>query len=536
MLEEDEHESLRVAIVGGGIGGLALATFLATSTSSRYKQPKVDIYESAPTLTELGAGVGIWLRTWRILEAIASGALVHDLKAVAPPGRDFSVGLRKAFEFRKGDLSPEGKSFYTMKVPFGVLTLHRADFQRILAQHAIPPAKPHFGKRIIGYEYADENDLESEIVLRFSDGSTARTDVLVGADGIRSVVRREVIRRFVKRGVLALVPCPNSTIGNDGDDIQNPDQGALISDLVEPVWSGTIVYRNLIPLEKIEERFPNHRAGRGPVVYFGKNQHVIAFPIASAGGSAAASDSNSSVKVDSTQSQMVNLVAFVSDPAREGTRLPAGEPWVRPATKEEVLEKFGGWEDEVLALLELAEKPLAWAIHTVKSLPRYSDADGRVALLGDAAHAMSPHQGAGGGQAIEDAYVLASLLTHPRLTRRNIANALKAYDAIRVPISQRVMESSRANGMMYEFNLGWDEGADLRRESQNGDVDEEMNRLRNLADSIMQIHRWEWEEFESGRDSGESQRKSAIRTFEDSLSDKFVFLNGDPRHCRKREG
>ena len=50
---------------------------------------------------------------------------------------------------------------------------------------------------------------------------------------------------------------------------------------------------------------------------------------------------------------MVNLVAFVSDPSREGTRLPAGEPWVRPASREEVLGKFSGWEDEVMALLEV---------------------------------------------------------------------------------------------------------------------------------------------------------------------------------------
>ncbi|KAL5485616.1 hypothetical protein ACEPAI_6657 [Sanghuangporus weigelae] len=516
MSEEDE--SLRVAIVGGGIGGLALATFLSTSTSSQHRRLTVDIYEAAPSLTELGAGVGIWLRTWRILEAVASGALAQDLKAVAPPGRDFGGGLRKAFEFRRGDLSPKGKSFYTMEVPFGVLTLHRADFQRVLAQYAIPPAKPHFGKRIAGYEYADENDLESEIILRFSDGSTARTDVLVGADGIRSVVRREVICRLVKRGVLQLDLCSHSSVSNDDDHVRKLDQDALISDLVEPIWSGTIVYRNLIPLEKLEERFPNHRAGRGPVVYFGKNQHVIAFPIASSGG-AAASDSGSAVKVDSTQTQMVNLVAFLSDPAREGTRLPPGEPWVRPATKEEVLEKFGGWEVEVIALLELAEKPLAWAIHTVKALPRYSDADGRVVLLGDAAHAMTPHQGAGGGQAIEDAYVLASLLTHPRLTRHNLANALKAYSTVRVPISQRVMETSRANGMMYEFNLGWDEDADHERANLNGDIDEEMNSLRRLADAIMQIHRWEWEELESGRDSGECQRKFAIHTFEETLSD-----------------
>ena len=83
---------------GGGIGGLALATFLA---SSEYSSSSLDvtIYEAGPSLTELGAGVGIWLRTWRILTSIsfpnAKDGLEDDLTRIAPAGRDMSTNIRE---------------------------------------------------------------------------------------------------------------------------------------------------------------------------------------------------------------------------------------------------------------------------------------------------------------------------------------------------------------------------------------------------------------------------------------------------------
>lgn len=66
--------------------------------------------------------------------------------------------------------------------------------------------------------------------------------------------------------------------------------------------------------------------------------------------------------------------------------------------------------------------------------------------MGDAAHAASPHQGAGAGQAIEDAYVLAELLADPRVTDASRARAaLVAYDKVRRPRSQEVVRTSREN-------------------------------------------------------------------------------------------
>lgn len=158
------------------------------------------------------------------------------------------------------------------------------------------------------------------------------------------------------------------------------------------------------------------------------------------------------------------------------------------------------------------------------------------------AHAMTPHQGAGGGQAIEDAYVLAALLAHPRVDRETLGRALEAYDAVRVPVAQEVARKSRLNGMMYELNAGGGEelhagvghGGEVvggrdddedEEEEEEEDVrsagrgpggenakEEEGERLAALAAAIMEIHKWEWEE------SAEGQPREAVRLFEAMLS------------------
>jgi salicylate hydroxylase len=70
----------------------------------------------------------------------------------------------------------------------------------------------------------------------------------------------------------------------------------------------------------------------------------------------------------------------------------------------------------------------------------------RVAIMGDAAHASTPHQGAGAGQAIEDAHVLAELLSDERVrSADDIISAFMAYDDIRRPRTQRVVTSSKEN-------------------------------------------------------------------------------------------
>lgn len=88
--------------------------------------------------------------------------------------------------------------------------------------------------------------------------------------------------------------------------------------------------------------------------------------------------------------------------------------------------------------------PSQWAIFEHPHISTYTRS--KVAILGDAAHASTPHQGAGAGQAIEDAHVLAELLSDSRVSSvDDVVAAFKAYDDIRRPRSQRVVTSSKEN-------------------------------------------------------------------------------------------
>src|SRR4051812_18559322 len=78
---------------------------------------------------------------------------------------------------------------------------------------------------------------------------------------------------------------------------------------------------------------------------------------------------------------------------------------------------------------------------------------GRVAMMGDAAHAMTPSEGQGAAQAIEDALVLVTLLARAK-TAEDIEPALAAYDAVRRPRSQRVVETSQEGMIIFSFRDG----------------------------------------------------------------------------------
>ena len=132
-----------------------------------------------------------------------------------------------------------------------------------------------------------------------------------------------------------------------------------------------------------------------------------------------------------------------------GVPLPFDGPWVseEPATK--IADRYEGWDPDLMELLRAPKVASRWAIHVVHSLPTFV-AD-RVCLIGDAAHAMTPHQGLGGNQGIEDAYVLARLLINANTNISNLPDVLGIYDSIRRPFSQDVARRSLATGLMYGF-------------------------------------------------------------------------------------
>ncbi|KAJ7446283.1 FAD/NAD-P-binding domain-containing protein [Mycena galericulata] len=376
----------RVAICGGGIGGLCLAVPL-----SKHAHIQVDVYEGAGRFKEIGAGLMIWQRTWRILELLG---LAADFAKVADSKPDPAVG----FNYRRSD-RPDGFHWNFVAMPYGCIRFHRAHFLDVFVEH-LPPGVAHFGKRLTSYE----RRAGGEIGLAFADGTNAECDVLIGCDGIKSVVRAQMLR---------------GKAAQDG----RPD---LLS-LVEPKWTGTVAYRGLIPSTDLPSRNgAKHDTLASPMMYCGQNKHIVAYSIA--------------------QGHIVNFVAFATDPAKDDTDY--GGEWVTPCPKDEVVHCFANWEPEAVELLERVDNPTKWGIHRLHPLPFFV-AD-RVALLGDAAHGMSPHLGAGAGQAIEDAFILASVLG--AATLETLDAALQAYQQTRLPVANHVLRSSDESGKMYEFN------------------------------------------------------------------------------------
>lgn len=186
-----------------------------------------------------------------------------------------------------------------------------------------------------------------------------------------------------------------------------------------PVFSDTVAYRGLIPMDSLgflgSER--EHLT-----FWFGPRRHFLAFPVA--------------------QGSLMNVVAFV--PADDGW---ADETWTAPAEVAELARHFEGWEPAVAGIVASLDSTSRWALYDRDPLPVWSL--GRVTLLGDAAHAMLPHQGQGAVQGIEDAVVLARCLAQARAD--DVQEWLRLYERVRKPRAERVQRASRLTGEIYRL-------------------------------------------------------------------------------------
>ncbi|KAF5388741.1 hypothetical protein D9757_004762 [Collybiopsis confluens] len=267
------------------------------------------------------------------------------------------------------------------------------------------------------------------VKLFFDNGLFASYDLVIGADGIKSTVRQ------------------------------------YVSSAGELQFSGSKAFRGLIPRERLMHLFPNHRALVNPIMYNGKYKHIVVYPINGA--------------------KLINIVAFVSNPDEDGKIIPELE--VRQATTKEVIESFSEWETEAIELLSTIENPSCWPIRDLIPLSTY--ASRRILLLGDAAHAMTPHLGAGAGQAIEDGYVLGRLFqkfmsdpsTHDP---EGLPRLVKIYDGIRRPFANYLQSISRKQGYYNELNMP--EFSDVQQEGQ------ELSGYQILALGRALKENWSW--------------------------------------------
>lgn len=113
---------------------------------------------------------------------------------------------------------------------------------------------------------------------------------------------------------------------------------------------------------------------------------------------------------------------------------------------------FQTWGPPASSIVSAMEKLDVWALFDHPPAPTYYGTQPRICLVGDAAHAMAPHQGSGAGMGIEDCYVLGNLIGEASSVE-DLDKAFKAYDEVRRPKTQKVVATSREAGRLWDFEL-----------------------------------------------------------------------------------
>lgn len=200
-------------------------------------------------------------------------------------------------------------------------------------------------------------------------------------------------------------------IAADGvrSDLRQKISGAS---LAKPI--GRTAWRATVPTRTVEHVIPDMRTG----LWIGPEAHLVHYPIA--------------------DGRMVNIVAIVPEKW-------TGVGWSEPGSYYRLAEYFAGWSTAARSLVGAQAEWLKWALLAVDATGPW--VAGRVALLGDAAHAMPPFLAQGAAMAIEDAAVLADCFA----TSTDAAAALRSYEAARRPRVTRVHKASFETGARYHF-------------------------------------------------------------------------------------
>ncbi len=323
---------MRVAVVGAGIGGLATAMCLTDAGFS-----DVTIYERSSALHEIGAGIQISPNGSRILHGLGLGAALESV-AVRPLAGD----MRRWEDWSLLSTSGLGDDVVE-EYGFPYYHVHRADLHRVLAER-VPAEQVALGHRLVGLEPAPGGT--GAVTLRFEGGSTATADVVIGADGIHSVVRRELF---------------------------GPEA---------PRFSGNAAWRGLVPAERVADL----GLPVASTVVMGPGRHFVYYFVAAG--------------------RLVNWVGVAptatwtleswTAPGRVEEALADYDGWNHVVRR--LITEVG----------ESASNVYRWALYDRDPFVRWGE--GPVTLLGDAAHPMLPFMAQGACQAIEDGAVLAACL------------------------------------------------------------------------------------------------------------------------------
>lgn len=365
---------MKVVIAGGGIGGMSAALALLRAGH------QVQVLEQARALTEVGAGIQLSPNGSRALDHLG---VFEELEktSVKVERKEFRL-WNSGKSWPLFDLGPEAVERYG----YPYLTVYRPDLLAALENgvRALDPDAISLSAKVVGVE---QDEPSASVLL--ADGTRVSGDVVIGADGWRSVVRT-----------------------------------ALWGDH-SPEFSGMVAWRGLVNWDDL----PEHMQQWVGSTWIGPGGHAVSYPLH--GG------------------KIMNFVA-----TKEGKTWTA-EGGSEPGTHEECHADFAGWHEDVQTLIRLSPSLSKWALVRWEPISQWTQ--GRISLLGDAAHATLPFLAQGAVHSIEDGVVLARALTE----FAEPAEALKRYEGARIERTTAMVRGATANtGRFHAQELATAEGAD----------------------------------------------------------------------------
>ena len=371
----------QVLIAGGGIGGLAAAVACAQ------RGVPVQLLERAAQLSEVGAGIQIGPNVTRILQAWGLSAALAQVAAFPKQlqARDAQTGQVL------GTLPLGERAQTRYGAPYA--TIHRADLQGLL-QRAAQSAGVNLrlGQTVQGWQGS-----ETALQVNTVEGLSLQASALIGADGVWSAVRQQLMGDASAR------------------------------------FTGHLAYRALVA----QADLPAHLRSDQVTVWMGPRLHVVHYPVRSG--------------------QWLNLVAIV-----HGAKPEQSQDWDQAGHTQALMQAMGAVGRDLHERLASVPAWRQWALHDRAPVSAASDmSQGRVALLGDAAHPMRPYLAQGAGMAIEDAETLAQCLCVGNAT---VPEQLKAYAQARWARNARVQARAIRNGRIFHATgpVAWGRNLSMR--------------------------------------------------------------------------